>query len=185
MNSQSDPSPESKIERDVLIYEHGELVNLFIHEDSMAWKLTIGLLAANAALAAGAYKLGFFDPSQDPRLELYVIVGLGVLFNIIGFFILQRSKIHRLSRLYRGYTIESRLRALGFPVAIFSSAEGLINREVMLKEPDGMLTDNDWTTRPLRWYEKQEALDLRFMLYVLAGFFFAAIVWLVIGRPWI
>lgn len=167
--------------REHLLQEHEELVQLFIHEDSMAWQLTLALLAGNAAVIGGAYGIGLLDPAKCLARELfamYFVIVLGILLNVVGFCVLQRSKIHRLSRLFRGYAVEAQLRAIGSPVITFYSGEGNIHHKVML-EPNGM------ATRPLRSYERVEALGFSLVLVVISAVLVFAIVWLWRGRPWL
>ena len=154
--------------------EHEELVGLFIHEDSMAWQLTIGLLAANAVVVAGAHGLGLFDPTKSPQIDLFGLLLLGSAINVVGFFVLQRSKLHRTSRLFRAYHIEAALGSVGVALQTFSSAEGNIFRNTTLR-PDGV------STRPLRWWERIEALDLHFF-YIVAGALLLVTLWLFFGR---
>lgn len=181
MTHSKPPARDANTEREDLLHEHEELVQLFIHEDSMAWQLSLGLLAGNAVVVSGVYSLGLLDANKSNASELIaigVVIGLGILLNLVGFFVLQRSKIHRLSRLFRAYAVENRLRAIGSQIATFTSAEGNLHRKVMLR-PSGT------TTRPLRCHEQVEALGFRFILNVLSILMVSALVWLVWGRPWL
>ena len=75
----------------------------------MAWQLNLTLLAANAGLFAAANSMGLFRLYRPVDLPLLFLLATGALINVVGFFVLQRSKIHRESRLFGAYLEEERL----------------------------------------------------------------------------
>jgi hypothetical protein len=145
-----------------LLQEHEELVQLYVHEDSMAWQLTLAVLAMNGAVFSGTYALGVFDRTKPPGFELYVLLALGVLLNIVAFFVLQRSKIHRVSRLFRAYQIEDAL-APRTPIKAFTTAERAIHHKRMLRAPE-----EGGGERELHWYETVEILNFWSLSLLLA-----------------
>jgi len=150
----------------------------------MAWQLNFALLAANAGLFAAANTLPVFDSTEGIGLPLAVVLLVGALINLVGFFVLQRSKIHRLSRLFRAYSVEDALAQAGHPIQTFTSAERHVFAGRMLVAP-ATSPPPPKGTRPLKCYEKIEVLDLRFAFNVSALAFLALGVWVIIGRPWL
>ena len=156
--------------------EHAELVSLFIHEDSLAWQLTVGLIAANAATITGTYGLGVFDESKKLELGAVALLVVGCFLNLVGFFVLQRSKIHRSSRLYRAIHVEAELDRLGIKLQTFGSGEGAILKGFSLT------MDSD-APRRLGWWERIEVLDAHYLFNVLAVALLALTIWAILGRP--
>ncbi len=174
----SDPDKADTGRAAALRQEHEELVSLFIHEDYVGWQLNLALLAANAGLFAGARALGLFN--RDTKVGLALLLGLlaGSMMNIVGFFIGQRLRVRRLSRLFRARRIEAELKRLDVPIQTFESVEGNIHEGRMPTPPD---ETNE--TRPLHWWERVAVLDLRFAVNALAATFLALALWTLLGRP--
>jgi len=149
-------------QRTASLQEHLELIYLFIHEDQMAWRLSLGYLAANATLlllvaqVVQASALGSHRFRTVSILLLYIIA---VLANLQGYVVMQRSCIHRQSRLARAYILEDELRAAGAPVRTLSSAERLI--------ADSQVLRCNGTIESLKWRERIEALDSGWVLLLL------------------
>ena len=176
----SDPSDRAIA---ALLQQHDELVQLYIHEDALAWQLNLTLLGADAGLFAAAGGLGAFDAEVPVSFPLIAVLAAGALINVVGFFVLQRSKIHRTSRLFRGLHLEADLLKSGISVDTFASAEGYIHSNRMLLPPQEQAqTSAELPTRPLRRWEKVESLNLRFSFNLLAAVFIGLIIWVAFFR---
>lgn len=166
-----------------LLHEHEELVQLFIHEDSMAWNLLLTMLAANVAFLGATFPLRIFHQNGANLVAIGMILIFGLFVNLAGYFILQRSNIHRLSRLYRAYRIEKALQIEGHSVRTFRSAEGNIRDGRMLESPENdTMHPYEQKTRRLRRYEKIEVLNFRSLLWILAIINLVILVWVLTGR---
>jgi hypothetical protein len=174
MASESD---QQKI--DALRQEHEELVQLYVHEDSMAWQLSLTLLAANGALFTALYGLDVFDPTKHLGIPVFAILSVGIAINVVGYFVLQRSNIHRKSRLFRAYQVEDELGSLGTPIRTFTSAERVIHRNKVL-DTHG---EREFRERDLHWTETIEALGFSALSNGLAILYYALALWLIVGRP--
>lgn len=176
--------PDSEAATDALLQEHDELVQLFIHDDVLAWQLNLVLLAANTGLLTAVHTLGLFDLQQPVGAPLLIVLLVGVMLNVVGFFVLQRRQIYRLSRLYRAYRVEDELSRAGSPIQTFLSAEGNIMAGRMLEWPDaGSKPPAPQLTRALRFRERVRVLDFRFAFNAIAIGFLVLALWAVIGRP--
>lgn len=172
-----------------LLQEHEELVQLYIHEDSTAWQLMLALFAADAGLIALANRLGAFDPLLPVTPLLIVVCVFAIVFNLMAYSVLQRSELHRLSRLFRAYSVEAHLTGLGCPIRTFHSAELNIFGGTMLSQPDvtrSALTDQnaaaDDPTRGLKFSERIPSLPLRFIFILLAIAAVFLLVWVGTAR---
>lgn len=161
-----------------LLQEHDELVQLFVHEDGRAFQVNVALLAAEGGLLAGAQSFGIFDVQRSISMPLVIVLLGGALLNVVGFFVLQKVQLLRMSRLYRGFRIEAELALLDVTIRTFDSVEGNISRRTALNPP----SDKD-ETRRLRWWENVEPLNLRLVFNLLAGVFLFLAIWALIGRP--
>jgi hypothetical protein len=56
-NDASMSNQDGSLQINTHLIEHQELVQLYIHEDSMAWRFNFGFFAMNAALFAAIYAL--------------------------------------------------------------------------------------------------------------------------------
>lgn len=158
---------------DALRQEHDQLIQLYVHEDLMAWQLNAGFLAMNAAFIAASYGLGVFDAAKEPALIALVVLVGAALLNWVAFFTFERSKIHRNARLNRIYQVEDELRTLGFPIQTLGSAERNIEKGVTI-------TDEPGQERSLKWYEKREALRLRRWAALLPALWLGLAVWVAV-----
>lgn len=167
-----------------LLQEHDELVQLIMHEELVAWQLNLVLLASNSGLLAALYSLGLLDSQRPVGAALAIVLVAGVMLNVAGFFVLQRRKIYRLSRLYRACRVEAELSRAGSPIQTFSSVERTIAAGRMLAPPEGSPPPPaPQPTRALRFYERVTLLDLRLALHVVALAYLAFAIWTAIGRP--
>ena len=160
---------------DILRQEHGELVDLFIHEDSTAWRINLAYLAMNGAVLTGVITRDVFEGSGPPTNGAIVLSITGIIMNAATYFVVQRSKIHRLSRLFRAYQIEDELKNLKVPLKTFTTVERLIYH--------GKVLDEKGKTRDLWWYENIEALSLLWKPLFPAIFWLVFFIWLCFGRP--
>ena len=172
--------------RTALLQEHEELVQLFIHEDSMAWQITLALLAMNGALFAAVYK-DLFKYDSKPGSELYVLLTVGVILNAVGYLGRRRSELYRLSRLFRAYYVEDALAKAGAPIRTFTSAERTVFRKKMLiapaESPGYASSEPQVSERSLKRREKWKSLNFGVVTLVLALVFAGCLIWLLIGRP--
>lgn len=167
-----------------LMQEHGELVDLIIHEESVAWQLNIVLLGANSGLFAGVNSLGLLDLQTPVSAALVIVLGVGVLFNAAGVVVTQRRNVYRLSRLYRACRVEAELSMLGRPVQTFSAVERTIAAGRMPVAPEGSAPPpSPPSTRALKFYERITVLDLRLVFHVVALAYLALVIWAAMGRP--
>lgn len=178
----SSGSPLSRSEEDGLFHEHNSLVQLFIHEDVMAWRFVIAIATANSAIFVAAHALNFQDVERGAEVALYVILFAGIALNAAAALMFRRGEIHRRSRLFRAYTIEKRLHELGCPVSTFSSTESLMHRGFKLKAVDGHPMEDQFT-EPLRIRERLPSLSVMSTSKLFALFFLIAVIWVHIGKP--
>jgi len=152
-------------EKEALVREHEELVQLYIHEDAMAWNLIFFFLAANIAIVSGIGALVSLGIAKFSLLVISFLCVFGAIVGFLGFFTLQRSRIHRESRLFRAEDIEEELRKKKLVFDTFLSAEATIHKELKYQRGGG--------TVALKRREKVESLRY-FPYFVLA----IAIIWL-------
>jgi len=145
-------------EEEVLLEEHKELIQLFMHEDSLAWNMTYFYIVLNtglfSALGALLSRLGFLEVAA-----IYVVPSvIGGLIGIAWRFSFKRSELHRQSRMFQAMMIEDQLTRRNLPLDTLRSCESRLYQGNVLKDPDGNLR---WpNTRPLRRFEKIESLKI-------------------------
>lgn len=167
-----------------LLQEHGELVDLIIHEESVAWQLNLVLLGANSGLLAAVHSLGLLDLQTPISAALVIVLGVGVIFNAAGVVVTQRRTVYRLSRLYRACRVEAELSLLGRPIRTFSAVERTLAAGRMLVPPESSAPPPaPPSTRALRFYERVTVLDLRLAFHVVALTYLALAIWAALGRP--
>jgi hypothetical protein len=160
-------------EEKILLEEHKELVQLFIHEDSMAWNLINYYIVVNVGILAGIGAL--FNPCSMVKALISVALCFGgSISGLIWLLFLMRSRMHSDSRMYRAIEIENRLtEKTKIEFDTLKSCEELINfEEKILKKPKGEKRD----LRDLYWYEKIKAL--KFFKYLIIA---VSAIWLVFG----
>lgn len=174
----------SELEVTALLQEHDELVQLFIHNDLVAWYLNLALLAANGGLLSALHAVGLFDLEAPLRAPIVVVLGAGVLVNVVGYFVLQRRRVYRQSRLNRALFVEAELASAGSAIRTFSTVEGNLERGRMPTPPDGIShAQEPQPTRALQRREQYTVLDFRLAFYLVAATFLALSVWTLLGRP--
>jgi len=142
-----------KTEEEILLREHEELIQLFIHEDKLAWNIIYFYIVANLGLSSALVILiSSSSPFSFPAFFL-CIIGSG--FGIIFYFAFQRSKIHWHSRLYRALEIENKFNAhKDMEFKTFSSCES----KIWFEKPPKCLKDAKGNYRKLKWRERREIL---------------------------
>lgn len=160
---------------EALLQEHQELVQLFVHENSLAWQLNLAFLAMNGVVITAVVGYGLFDKTKTLALPIYLFLLFGVILNTLTYFVFQRSKLHRESRLVRAYEVEDQLAQKGIDVQTLSSCERTINQHKVIRESN--------EPRSLRWDERVEVLGFRWSPLLVAGLFIIGMVWLAYGRP--
>ena len=160
---------------DALLQEHQELVQLFVHENSLSWQLNLAFLAMNGVVISAAVGYGLFDKRESLVLPIYLFLLFGAILNPLTYFVFQRSKLHREARLVRAYEVEDQLAQKGIDLQTLRSCEQMISRGKVIREAD--------KPRNLRWDERVEVLGFRWSPLLVAGLFIIGMVWLAFGRP--
>jgi len=158
---------------EVLLEEHKELIRLFMHEDGLAWNMTYFFIVLNVGLLSVMGAL--LSRSSSSQVNLVCIIlsfsagGIGVAWRLA----LQRSELHRQSRMFRAMIIEDELTRRGFPLDTLRSCESRLYHQKVLADPEGNIRD-------LRWFEKIHALRI-----VHAGMIVIGLAWLGVGIIWL
>lgn len=134
---------------EVLLREHEELVNLFIHEDNLVWNLIYFFLIINVGLISGTGALISFGVTGIILLLVSLLCLFGAVIAFSWFFTMQRSRIHWEALIFRAEDIERELQKKGLMLATFHSYVIATFYEKMKykRKGKGELEDQEWRER--------------------------------------
>lgn len=159
-----------------LIEEHKELVNLYIHQDTLAWHVVylyffiIGTLASAIVISTSSSIAN--NSEQEISLYISILGFFGMLVSILWFFILYRNKIYREAIINAALFIEKEItKRLGDEDLIFNTlgltTVAIWNKKIL--KPNGMF-------RKISILERFPSLKI-----IHSIFFVMTIIWLVVG----
>ena len=135
------------IKDDALIKEYELLVQLYIHEDSLFWKLVDTFIISNSTLFSVMVIVASLDTSFNIDFILLSLCSIGVALNFIHSHIFQRNMIYREARLNKALYIENVIKVDGTKVLdIFTENEKLISEK--------KLCTQNGNSRELKRFEK-------------------------------
>ncbi len=165
-------------ELNALIREHGELVDLIIHQDTLGWQLRAGHLTVNATVLAITYILGAFSAGNPPLRLIGPVIFAAIFYNILSFFVFRRAKIRLSFQLLRAYEIEDKLEGgFGIPFRTLSSTERRMSEGYAIDER------RPREIRRLRRFERFDVLDMGPWSIVIGLSWVFYLSWLLAGRP--